>query len=278
MSWTDEQRKAFELNRASWDERVGAHWTSDMYRRHADALRGGQPCVPEGIVQGMGDVGGKSLVHLQCHMGMETLSWSLLGANATGLDFSQPAIEKAELLRDELKLEANFVCANVYDAAEVLGRTFDIVFVSVGAVCWLPDIARWGEVVGRLLRPGGRLYMNEVHPFTEVFEDHPDAPGIAVQYAYMGAGRQEFDCPGTYAEPDAQFQHTRTVDYLHTIGSILNALIGAGLVIDSLDESARCVWPRFKVMEQRGPDHWSLPGPVLDKLPNVYTLLAHKAL
>jgi hypothetical protein len=246
MFWTDEQRKAFELNRASWDERVGAHWTSDMYRRHADALRGGQPCVPEDIVRGMGDVEGKALVHLQCHMGMETLSWSLLGANATGLDFSQPAIEKAELLRDELKLGADFVCANVYDAAEVLG-------------------------------PGGRLYMNEVHPFTEVFDDHPDAPGIAVQYAYMDAGRQAFDCPGTYADPDAQFQHTQTVDYLHTIGSVLNALIRAGLVIDSFDESARCVWPRFKVMEKKGPDDWSLPGPVLDKLPNVYTLLAHKA-
>ena len=185
--------------------------------------------------------------------------------------------EGRELLRDELKLGADFVCATVYYAADVLGRTFDIVFVSIGAVCWLPDIVRWGEVVGSLLRPGGRLYMNEVHPFTEVFDDHPNDPGIAVQYAYMDAGGQTFDCPGTYADPDAQFQHTKTVDYLHTVGSVLNALIRAGLVIDRFDESARCVWPRFKIMTRSGPNEWSLPGPVLGKLPNVYTLLAHKA-
>ncbi len=276
MTWSDEQKQTFELNRLSWDERVEAHWASDMYRRHAADLRGGRPCLAEHIVRDVGDVAGKTLAHLQCHMGMETLSWALLGADVAGLDFSQPAIEKAELLGGELKLDAHFVCANVYDAHEALGRTFDIVFISVGAVCWLPDIDRWAQVVGSLLEPGGRLYMNEAHPFADVFDDHPDEPGIVVKYPYLDQGGLVFDSPGTYADLDAQFQHTKTVDHIHTIGSTLNALIRAGLVIDHFSESARCVWPRFKVMEQNGPDDWSLPGPVLNKLPNMYTLMAHK--
>ena len=279
MSWTDKQREAFESNRLSWDERVEAHWESDMYQRHAADLRAGRAALREDMLDGVGDVTGQSLVHLQCHMGMETLSWALLGADVVGLDFSQPAIEKANLLRDELKLKADFHCANVYDAVETIDRTFDIVFVSVGSVCWLPDIERWGDVVGALLKPGGRFYMNEVHPFTEIFDDHPDESdliGIAIKYPYGDSDGLTFDEPGSYAAPDTTFEHNKTIEHIHVLGSTVNALIHAGLTIDRLDESTRCMWPRFKAMEQVEPDNWSLPGPVLDKLPHTFTLKAHK--
>ena len=283
MNWTEDQKQGFELNRCCWDERVETHWKSQMYRNHAERLRAGSHCLDQQTIRDLGDVTGRSLVHLQCHMGMETLSWSRLGADVVGLDFSAPAIEKAETLRDELALEGRFFCANVYEAAEVIGRTFDIVFVSVGAITWLPDISRWSRVVAEVLKPGGRLYLNEAHPFIDVFDDDDTSQPttndsrLAVKYPYLDAGALVFDDANTYADLEATFEHTKMVQYIHTIGSVINSLIEAGLVIDSLVESARCVWPRFKIMQQTGPDDWTLPGPVLSKLPNMYTLLAHKS-
>ena len=120
MNWTDEQLEAFETNRLSWDERVETHWKSEMYQRHVAEMRAGNSCLIDEHIQRIGDVTGLSLIHLQCHMGMETLSWSLLAADAVGLDYSQPAIDKANLLRDELHLDTRFVCANVYDASKVV--------------------------------------------------------------------------------------------------------------------------------------------------------------
>lgn len=276
MTWDQQSLETFEINRLSWDERVETHWQSDMYQHHANDLRAGRPCLRDYVLEGIGDVTGQSLVHLQCHMGMETLSWAMLGADVTGLDFSQPAIDKATMFRDELKLKANFVCANVYDAAEAIGQTFDVAFISVGSVCWLPDIDRWARVVGNMLKPGGRLYMNEVHPFIEVYDDHPDDPGIAIKYPYGDANGLVFDAPGTYANPDATFENSKSIDHMHSLGSILNALIQAGLVIDRLDESTLCCWPRFKVMKKTGPDEWEFDDPVMNRLPHTFVLNAHK--
>lgn len=277
MTWTDREREGFELNRASWDERVDAHWRSQMYRRHAEDLRAGGQCLDAATLQHVGDVNGRSLIHLQCHMGMETLSLARLGADAVGVDFSQPAIDKANLLRDELGLAARFVCANVYDAVETVGRTFDVVFVSVGALCWLPDVARWANVVGQLLKPGGRLYLNESHPFGDIFGDDESEPPLLVKHPYLDDPGQVFDEDGTYADTTKGFSHTRTMSWTHPLGVVVTSLIRAGLRIDLLEESSRCCWPRYGMMTQTEPDNWELPGPALGKLPMTYTLLAHKA-
>lgn len=275
MTWTDEHRETFELNRLSWDERVDAHWQSDMYQHHVAGMRDGKPCLDDYILNDVGDVAGKSLVHLQCHMGMETLSWAKLGADAVGLDFSQPAIDKANAFRDELGLKAKFVCANVYDAPDAIGQTFDIVFISVGAVCWLPDIERWAKVVRQLLNPGGRLFMNEVHPFLETCDNTDNEQGFEVKYPYLNATGLIFEDDGSYAAKDTVFEHKKSIDHLHTIGSILNALINAGMVIDRFTESSHCMWPRFKTMTEVRPNEWELPGPVLNQLPQTYSLMAH---
>jgi len=276
MNWTEDQIEAFEFNRLAWDERVETHWQSEMYQRHVSELRTGRHCLDDEAIQHIGNLKNKSLIHLQCHMGMETLSWTRLGADAVGLDFSRPAIEKAKSLRDELSLDAQFICANVYDAVAQTRRAFDIVFVSVGAIVWLPDIRRWSQVVSELLRPGGRLYLDESHPFTDVFDDHPNEKTLEIKYPYLESPAMVFDEQGTYADLDAEFKHQKCVSYVHTIGSVVTSLIEAGLRIDQLEESARCMWPRFKMMQQSGPDDWTLPGPVLNKLPNRYTLIAHK--
>ena len=175
-----------------------------------------------------------------------------------------------------MSFDAQFICANVYDAVAETRRTFDIVFVSVGAIVWLPDIRRWSQVVAELLQPGGRLYLNESHPFTDVFDDHATEKTLEIKYPYLEAPAIVFDEQGTYADLDAEFQHRKSVFYIHPIGSVVTSLIEAGLQIDRLEESARCVWPRFKMMQQSGPDEWTLPGPVLNTLPNNYTLVAHK--
>ncbi|MEM6393813.1 MAG: class I SAM-dependent methyltransferase [Planctomycetota bacterium] len=275
--FTHEQLEGLEWNRASWDERVEAHWQSRMYRRHADALRAGTHDLYPGLTDAMGDVHGLRLAHLQCHMGMETLGWERLGASVTGLDFSAPAIDKACQLRDELEMSARFVVGNVYDAPDLLGEGFDRVFVSVGSLCWLPDIRAWAQVVAHLLNAGGRLLIDDVHPLLNSLDDDASPPGFTLRYPYLGGERREFDDDGTYADTDQTFLQRRTAEWNHPLGEIVNALIDAGMQIDRLDESARCVWQPFPAMTTHDDgDTWELPEPWRGRLPATFTLLATK--
>ncbi len=271
---TDEQ--AIEFNRVHWEERVDAHFSSPMYQAHLSVLRDGGQCLEQVHVERMGSVAGQSLLHLQCHMGMETLSWQRLGARVTGLDYSAAAIDRAQTLAAQLDIPARFVCANVYDTPAVIDEQFDVVFVSVGAICWLPDIERWAKVVGKVLKPGGRLYMDEVHPFTDTLDDHPSEPTLVVTYPYFHNDGLVFNEGGSYADPDGEFEHNTTVNWTHPLGTVINGLIGAGLAIDALHESADCGWPRYKIMRKIDPNHLELPGAMSRALPMTYTLLAHK--
>ncbi len=261
-----------------WDERVEAHWKSAMYRRDAEALRGGGHCLRGEVVEAVGDVAGKSLIHLQCHMGMETLSWARLGADVMGLDFSRPALDKAELLRDELGLKASFVCGNLYDTPEPVEGKFDVVFQSLGSLCWLPDREGWARVVAGLLNSGGHYVLNDGHPFAEVLEQVPGAGAYHLEPVrpYFHERGIEFDAGGTYADPDARFNCNRSIEFIHPLGGVVTSLIGAGLVIDRLVESPWCGFPRYGSMEQTGPDMWELPGELRGKLPMSYILVAHK--
>lgn len=269
--------KAYEINRQSWDERVDAHFASPMYQQHVRKLHSGSQCIEAEHVRRMGDVTGKKLIHLQCHMGMETLSWARLGARVTGVDFSRPAIERANELAATLAIPAEFFCASVYDAPRLVTARFDIVFVSVGSICWLPDVDRWASVVATLLTPGGKLYMDEVHPFTEVLEDHPTEPLLVARHPYFCADPLIFDEGGTYADKDATFEHNKAVTWVHPLSAVVNALIAHGLTIRALHESAKCVWPRFKRMREINPNLFDLTGPLAGKLPMTYTLIAEQA-
>ena len=158
------------LNRANWDDRVPVHLASSFYdlaafRAGADSLRPFEPAEA-------GDVTGKRLAHLQCHIGLDTLSWARRGALVSGLDFSAPAVSAASALACELGIEASFVVADVYDAVPAFGgRRFDIVYTGIGALVWLPDIPRWARVAAELLAPGGFLYLVEGHPFAQVLDE-----------------------------------------------------------------------------------------------------------
>ncbi len=266
-------------NRLMWDDRVEAHWKSAMYRADADALRGGGHCLYPHVVEAVGGVAGKSLLQLQCHMGMETLSWAQLGADVVGLDFSQPAIDKAKLLRDELALNAEFICANFYDAPKVINKQFDIVFQSIGCLCWLPDLEGWAKVIAAMLNEGGRYILNECHPFSDVLEQRTGAEGTSHLQAvnpYLGNEPIEFNDGGTYADPHATFTHNRSIEHIHPLGDIITNLIEAGLTLDRVSESDFCPFPRYAMMQQTRPFQWELPGTLHGKLPMTFTLTAHK--
>src|SRR4030042_1127028 len=158
----DEHRRA---NRDNWDDRVPIHWDSPVYDTAGFIAAPGRVST-EVVVDAsqVGNVRGKRLLHLQCHMGKDTLSWARLGAEVTGVDFSEPPIAAARRLSAESGTPGRFVVAELYDAPRVLPETFDVVYTGVGALNWLPDIARWGEVVAGFLAPGGLFYIREAHP------------------------------------------------------------------------------------------------------------------
>ncbi|MBL8778488.1 MAG: methyltransferase domain-containing protein [Acidimicrobiales bacterium] len=260
----------FDANRQMWDERVPIHVDSDFYGV-ADFKAGRQTLEPFEIEE-MGPVRDRELVHLQCHFGLDTLSWARLGARVTGLDFSQPAVEAAKGLARECGIDARFVAANVYDALEVLDHLYDIVYVNLGALNWLPDVWRWAEIVAALLRPGGRLYLREAHPFADVFADEQ----LDVEYDYFAdAEPLTWEDAGTYADPDAPTVHNRSFEWQHPISEVVSAVLAQGLHLDLLHEQPYTVFQRWPFLERHEDGTYWMPE---DRplLPLMYTLKATK--
>jgi len=226
------------------------HLASEFY--DLDGFRAGTSSLRPFEVAEVGDVAGKRLVHLQCHVGLDTLSWARNGALVTGLDFSEPAIEAAQSLAADLGIDASFVAADVYDAVAALnGRRFDVVYTGVGALVWLPDIPRWAQVVAALLEPGGFLYLLEGHPFAQVLDD---AEGAVVVGDYFDGRPQVADEPCTYTD-GPPLEHTRSIWFQHQLGEIVTALASAGLRIDFLRERDFDLFQRFDSLERHGAEY-----------------------
>ena len=255
-------------NRACWDERVPIHVAGDFFDVER-FVRGGSTLQGFELDE-IGDVRGCTLVHAQCHFGLDTLSWARRGARVTGLDFSAPAIAAAREICHGSGLEGEFVHANVYDAIEALGaRTFDIVYTGLGAINWLPDIEAWARIMTALTAPGGRFYLAEFHPFSDVFGYEQ----LNVEHSYFDRGPQIDETPGTYADLTAPTRHNRTVEWRHPIGDVVSALAGAGLRIDLLHEHDYTVFPRWPFLEHGEDQRYRLPAD-LPVLPLTYSLLA----
>ncbi|MEU4377798.1 class I SAM-dependent methyltransferase [Pseudonocardia alni] len=240
-------RDLVEHNRRHWDERVPIHLRSAFY--DVDGYLAGNDDFDEYQLDEIGDVTGLDLVHLQCHVGQDTLSWARRGArHVTGLDFSAPAIDAAIDLADQLGLNerAHFVTAEVLDAARVLGdNRFDIVYTGHGALMWVPDIHAWAATVAALLRPGGRLYLTEFHPLTDVLDDEH---GTRAQRDYFTRGARTYDSPGTYADWNAATTHNTATEWHHTLGDILTAIASAGLKIDFVHERDSIPFQRYTAL------------------------------
>ncbi|HUP27561.1 MAG TPA: class I SAM-dependent methyltransferase [Chloroflexia bacterium] len=222
----------------------------------------------------VGDVSGKSLLHLQCHFGKDTLSWAQLGANVTGVDFSENAIDLARSLSAELEIPANFVLSDLYRLPEVLEGEFDIVFTSYGVLGWLPDIELWGKIVAHYLKPGGTFYIAEVHPFVWIFDDSGEPADLKVIYSYFHKEPLRFDVKGSYADPDADYVGVE-YGWNHTLSDYINALIGAGLQIEHLHEFPFLGWKALPFMEEHEDGLWYLPEGK-DKIPLLFSLKATK--
>ncbi len=234
----------FENNRQLWNRRTSLHRDTDFY--DLQGFKEGKSALKSIEREALGNVEGKSLLHLQCHFGLDSLSWERLGARVTAVDFSEEAIKLAQQLRDEQQLQTEFICANVYDLPQHLNRSFDIVFTSYGVICWLPDLNRWGELVARYLKPGGVFYMVEFHPMVMMF----DEVNGDLKYSYFhepDPHTQQMDY--TYANPQEALDH-KEHSWNHSLADTVNALTEQGLIIEELQEYPFTSYNCFSNLEQ----------------------------
>ncbi|MCC3768529.1 bifunctional 2-polyprenyl-6-hydroxyphenol methylase/3-demethylubiquinol 3-O-methyltransferase UbiG [Streptomyces sp. UNOC14_S4] len=269
-----------DLNHARWEERVAIHSDSDFYdlpgfRAGRDDLRGFER-------DEAGDVTGKRLLHLQCHIGTDTLSWARHGARVTGLDFSAAAVAAARKLAADVGIDdARFVESDVYDAPSALGgETFDIVYTGFGALCWLPDIDRWARTVAELLAPGGFLYLAEFHPAGACL----DMDGATWAEDYFARDPLVYEEQGTYTDRQARTRHNTAVEWQHPIGDVVSAVTAAGLRLAFLREYDFTLFEQTDGMV-KGPDtSGTRPGAASvyrlpegrPRVPLIYSLRASK--
>jgi SAM-dependent methyltransferase len=267
-----------DVNRENWDERAPAHAASPDYAvdRFVE-----DPAFLSDVVRfdlpRLGDIAGARGIHLQCHIGTDTISLARLGARMTGLDFSPEALKQARRLAELTGADVEWVQAELYDAPAVLEQgVFDLVFTGIGALCWLPRIRAWAAVVAGLLAPGGRLFIREGHPMLWALAERDDDL-LMVDHPYFETDEPTlWEEDGTYVKTDVAFHHTRTYSWNHGLGEIVTALFDAGLDVTMLVEHDSVPWEALPGhMEQQELGEWRLADRP-SRLPHSYTLQAIK--
>jgi len=248
----------YEANRQVWDERAALHFRSEFY--DVDGFRKGNLSLRPLEIEELGDVRGKSLLHLQCHFGLDTLSWARLGAQVTGADFSEQAVALARGLAAEIGLPARFLCCNIYDLPQHLDERFDVVFTSYGVLAWLHDLPAWGRLIARYLKPGGVFYMAEIHPFLSTLDDEVEHPELRVAYPYFHDPRpMAFEMTDSYAASGANLRHKTHYEWFHSLGEVTSALLDAGLRLEFLHEFPFAVYRALPFLTKRADGWWVLP-------------------
>lgn len=267
----------FAINRAWWDERAPAHASSPDYAVQeliADPTRLSD--VVRFDVPRLGDIKGQRGIHLQCHIGTDTISLHRLGAAMTGLDFSAESIAIARRIAADARADVAFVEADVYNAPAVVGGgEFDFVFTGIGALCWLPDVARWADTVACLLRKGGRLFLRDGHPMLwAVDEDRTDE--LVIGYSYFEHSEPvHFDAPGTYVDTAIEFSHNQSRNWTQGLGNVITAVLDAGLELTAFVEHDSVPWEALPGRMRRDDGEWRLIEHP-ERLPLSYTLQAIK--
>ena len=225
----DKAKNYLEINRQSWNNKTEIHLKSAFY--DLDGFMKGKSSLNDIELDLLGDVQGKSILHLQCHFGQDSLSLSRLGAEVTGIDLSDKAIESAKLIAQQINSSATFICCNIYDLPKHLNQKFDIVFTSYGTIGWLPDLNEWAKIIAQFLKPKGKFVFVEFHPVVWMFDN--DFKKVAYNYFNSGAIVETEN--GTYADKEADIK----LDYVmwnHSLSEVINSLIYHGFNINSLDE------------------------------------------
>ncbi len=225
----DNQVDYIEINKRSWNGRTDLHFNSEFYD-NVNFIKG-RSSLNEIEMKLLGEVRGQSILHLQCHFGQDTISLNRLGADTTGMDFSDKAIQKAKELASATKSKARFICCDIYELPHHLDKEFDFVFTSYGTIGWLPDLDKWADVVSRFLKPDGKFVFVEFHPVVWMFDKNFNG----VQYNYFNTGPIQEKEEGTYADKNATINQD-SVTWNHSIGEVVGSLIRNGLVINSLNE------------------------------------------
>jgi SAM-dependent methyltransferase len=261
-------------NRAMWDEWADVNAGSKMY--NLEGFKAGAPGLHQPELDEVGPVQGKTMLHLQCHFGKDSLSWARRGAQVTGMDFSPRAIELARALSAELNLPARVVCCNLYDLPQYLdpGREqFDVVYTSYGVLTWLPDLRRWAQVAASYVRPGGFFYIAEFHPLANILGETEVPP--RVEYPYFNDQVVEWPVQGSYADPTAKVKAQVSYEWNYPLGEVVTDLVEAGLQLEFLHEWDFCSYQHLPFLVQGADGWWRMP-PGSPRLPLTFSLRARR--
>ncbi len=253
-----------EINRIAWNLKTNVHVDSEFYDN--EAFLQGKSSLKHIELNLLGDVKGKSILHLQCHFGQDTVSLSRLGADVTGVDLSDNAIGFAENMAKELAVDTKFVCSDIYDLPAVLEEKFDLVFTSYGVIAWLPDMQRWAEVISHYLKPGGRFVMVEFHPAVWMFGDD----FRSIDYSYFKTGEIVERLEGSYADENFGIQYS-TVTWNHSLSEVINSLIREGIRITQFNEYDYSTQNCFKHTVEKDEEKYQIKH-LNDKLPMIFAI------
>jgi SAM-dependent methyltransferase len=257
-----------EINKNSWNNKVAIHVASDFY--DVAGFLKGKSSLNSFELDLLGDVKGKSILHLQCHFGQDTLSLGRLGAQVTGVDLSDVAIEKAKELASQTGIESTFICCDIYDLPKYLAEQFDIVFTSYGTIGWLPDLNKWGALISQFLKPDGKFVFVEFHPVVWMFDDNFEKIG----YNYFNSGAIVETYEGSYAEKEADLSQ-EYVMWNHGIADVLTGLISNGLQLRSFQEFDYSPYNCFRKTIEFEPGKFRIEH-LDNKIPMVYALKMEK--
>ncbi|MBF6172245.1 class I SAM-dependent methyltransferase [Nocardia blacklockiae] len=280
MAFDAETAALIRANERNWDARTPIHAASAFYG--IDGSRPAESWFGPFEWDDLGPLDGRDMVHLQCHLGTETIAFARRGARAVGLDLSGRSVEQARRIAREREAAVDYVKSDVYDAATALGdRHFDIVYTGKGALCYLPDLDRWAAVIHELLRPGGLLYLVEFHPVLTSLGPKPgpdDGPELLLRHDYLeGRGPVEHNATHTYTDGPALPPDAAPVyEWAHGLGHVVTALTRAGLTVTSLRETDLLPWPRWPHMLRDAESGWWRLPPSGPRIPLLYALRATK--
>ena len=218
----------------------------------------------------LGDIKGKSILHLQCHFGQDTISLNRLGANATGVDFSDNGIKRARELATTTNSDATFICCDIYDLPKYLDEKFDVVFTSYGTIGWLPDLDKWAKIITKFLKPNGQFVFVEFHPVLWMFDDNFKK----IEYRYFNSGPIIEKEEGTYADKNAPLNE-ESVGWNHSISEVLNSLLQNGLEISSMEEFDYSPYNCFNETVEYEPQKFRIKH-LDNKIPMLYSIVAKK--
>jgi ubiquinone/menaquinone biosynthesis C-methylase UbiE len=261
----------YEANKKLWNAKTPVHKASSFY--DVAGFRAGKTSLQATELEELTEVEGKSLLHLQCHFGLDTLSWARKGAKVTGVDFSEEAIALAQEISTEENIPARFIASNIYDLTEVLDEQFDIIYTSYGVLCWLGNIEEWARIVARYLKPGGTFYIVEHHPSWMMFEFETGDMNVAFPY-FLNKEPMREKSEGTYADMSSELSG---VEYFwnYPLGEVITALIQAGLQLEYVHEFPYTHYNCFPNMVELAAGEWHMKG--FEKLvPLLFSIKAKK--